>query len=271
MKIITTLGPTDEPVSLAEAKAHVVQDQTVDDSLITAQIATARTFVEDYTWRRLLQQTVIVSLDNWYGHYAIELPIAPLLKVTQITYIDTSGTTQILDPSIYQVDDRAHIPLVMPQYGKIWPPVQLLTSNAIQITCIVGYAAPFTISFATSNTILNATGHAWAAGDTVQLYNSGGTLPTGLNASKNYYVVNPTADSLELSLTSGGAAVQFTADGTGSNFIGIVPQPLRQAMLLHMGLMYNNREASFIDMRAAEIEIPFGLRAMLDAYSLKVL
>lgn len=268
--VVTTVLPTAEPISLVEAAAHIVYTDSADNQLITDMIVGAREFVESYTWRRMLLQTVLVQQDNWDG-YVIELPVAPVIAVTQVQYINTAGVLTTLDPATWQFDNSSHIPRVMPVYGSIWPPVQLLTPNAVQITAIVGYATPYTTAHGTSNANLLAPGHQYANGQRVQLYNSGGALQAGLNISTNYFVVNANiaAGTLQLSLTSGGSAVTFTDDGTGLNFLGIVPRRLRQAMLLHIGLAYNNREAAVIDNRAAEVEIPFGLQAILDAYALR--
>lgn len=270
MNIITTALPTAEPLSLVEAKAHIVQSQSMDDQLITDMIVGARELVEGYTWRRLILQTVVVQQDNWNG-YVIELPIAPVIAVTQVQYVDTSGTLQILSPSIWQLDNSSHIPRVMPVYGNIWPPVQLLTPNAVRVTCIVGYAVPYTTNHGSDASTLNAPGHQYVNGQQLQLYNSGGAVQAGLKIATNYFVINANiaAGTLQLSLTSGGSAFTFTDDGSGLNFLGIVPRRLRQAILLYIGLLYNNRESSVIDSRLVDVEIPFGLQAILDAYALK--
>jgi len=47
--------------------------------------------------------------------------------------------------------------------------------------------------------------HVWAAG--------GGALPTGLSPLVAYFVVTGTTDTFQLSLTSGGAAINLTSDG----------------------------------------------------------
>jgi hypothetical protein len=44
---------------------------------------------------------------------------------------------------------------------------------------------------------------------------STGTVPTGLNNYTVYYVVGTVGDDIQLSLTSGGAAVTFSDNGTG--------------------------------------------------------
>ncbi len=46
-----------------------------------------------------------------------------------------------------------------------------------------------------------------------------GTMPTGLSRFQIYFVVNRTASDFQLSLTSGGAAVGFTSNGSGSIYV----------------------------------------------------
>jgi len=78
------------------------------------------------------------------------------------------------------------------------------------------------ITFQDTCTCANATdiitsglsAHGLENGDRVMFYVfSGGTMPTGLDATINYYVVNKTATTFQVSLTSGGSAVDFTTDG----------------------------------------------------------
>lgn len=44
---------------------------------------------------------------------------------------------------------------------------------------------------------------------------AGGTLPAGIDETTLYYVVGATTDTFQVSTTSGGAAVNLTADGAG--------------------------------------------------------
>eukprot|EP00913_Durusdinium_trenchii_P005642 g5260.t1 len=57
----------------------------------------------------------------------------------------------------------------------------------------------------------------------VEVTNSGGGLPGGLAADTSYYVINPDYDAgtLQLSATSGGAAINITSAGTGTHEIGV--------------------------------------------------
>jgi hypothetical protein len=66
-----------------------------------------------------------------------------------------------------------------------------------------------------NDTILSPV-HGLVNNDRVILFNVFGTaLPTGLTEGVAYHVVNATADSFKVALTSGGAAVDITAVGGG--------------------------------------------------------
>lgn len=68
-------------------------------------------------------------------------------------------------------------------------------------------------SDATSDTF-TAPGHTLVNGDVVIL--EGANLPAGVSAGTRYYVVNMSGDNLQLSLTSGGAAINTTSSGNGN-------------------------------------------------------
>lgn len=55
--------------------------------------------------------------------------------------------------------------------------------------------------------------------DRVTIWNVSGALPGGLSSATSYFVINSTPTSLQLSLSSGGAAVNITSAGTGIQLI----------------------------------------------------
>ncbi len=252
-------GPTAEPIDLLEAKAHLRVTSTDEDALIQALIAATREHVETWTRRALIRQTRSHRLDRFPAG-DIVLPVSPLRSVDGITYVDTAGVTQTLDPSRYQVA-AGEPPRIRPAYGQTWP-ASLSVLDAVTVIYTVGHAVPFTADANTDT--LTAQGHGLSDGDTVQLYNSGGKLPAGLDASTTYYVVNAATDTLQLATIAGGAAVDITDTGSGIHYLGVVPTPIRQAMLLMVGHLYENREASTVG--PAITELPMGVEALLAPY-----
>ena len=74
-----------------------------------------------------------------------------------------------------------------------------------------------TVTFTNGTDLLNDTAHGLSNGTKIILRNSGGALPTGLEANRVYFVINANANDFQISERSGGSAVNFTTDGTGTS------------------------------------------------------
>lgn len=61
--------------------------------------------------------------------------------------------------------------------------------------------------------VVTCIAHGFSDTDTVVVF--GDNLPTGLTAGTVYYVRDATTDTFKLAATSGGAAIDLTADGSG--------------------------------------------------------
>jgi uncharacterized phiE125 gp8 family phage protein len=146
VKLIT--GPTDEPVSLDEAKAHL-RAESDDDALIASLIATARQSVETITGRALMPQTWELALDEFPRRLgrscpdahveAIDLPKPPIISLQSVKYVDTNGALQTLAEAAYQLDDYSEPARLLPAYGTSWPAARR-QPNAVLIRFQAGYA-----------------------------------------------------------------------------------------------------------------------------------
>lgn len=67
-----------------------------------------------------------------------------------------------------------------------------------------------------SPAVITWAGHGKAAGQAIS-FTTTGALPTGLSVGVTYYVVNPGADSFQVSLTVGGTAVNTSSAGSGTH------------------------------------------------------
>lgn len=67
-----------------------------------------------------------------------------------------------------------------------------------------------------SPAVFTLNSHGLSNGDTLVLSTSG-TLPTGLTAGTVYYVINSAANTFNVSLTSGGSAVNTSSGGSGTH------------------------------------------------------
>lgn len=74
-----------------------------------------------------------------------------------------------------------------------------------------------TVTFTNSTNLVNETTHGLTAGTKIIFRNSGGALPAELESNRVYFVINANANDFQVSETSGGSAVTFTDDGTGTS------------------------------------------------------
>lgn len=90
--------------------------------------------------------------------------------------------------------------------GETVEDVSLTTSNGSIFKTVTGNAATDTFT---------RTAHGLVNNDRINFgLLKSGVIPAGLNTTTFYYVVNKTDDTFQVSLTLGGAAIDFTTNGT---------------------------------------------------------
>ena len=256
-------GPLALPISLAQAKKHLRVDDADQDSIIDGLIRAAVEDVQNEAWRQLITATYDIFFDAFPGGIW-RMPKAPLRNIVSVKYLDTNGILQTLATSTYLVD-TAHEPgRIALAYQQYWPPAYSVPNN-VTVRIVCGYATPFTANAG----LMTAAGHPYADGDLVRLSTTENALPAGLSVDTDYYARDVVAEvSLKLAATPGGTAINTPTAGTGTHFLGIVPQPLIAAMLLTIGHLYENRE-EVID--AASHELPLAARRLVSPYRLATL
>lgn len=133
-----------EPVTLAEAKAHLRVDISDDDTYITALVKAAREWVEDYLDCSLITQQFTVRMDKFPTE--IELPRPPMVAsgtatAVAVTYVSNdNGAVQTLSSSAYRVDRDSKPGVVRNLYGQTWPS-HLNDQNSVTVTWWAGYGS----------------------------------------------------------------------------------------------------------------------------------
>ncbi len=142
LTFLKTVEPAIEPVTLAEARAHLRVDDTSENDYITALITVAREHAESLTDRQFITATYALRLDDFprWSCAIIRPPRPRLIAVSSLTYVDTAGATQTLDAAAYQVDTVSEPGRILPAYGLTWPSARI-QANAVTITYTSGYGA----------------------------------------------------------------------------------------------------------------------------------
>lgn len=273
--VVQRNAPTAEPLSLTEAKLHLSIEDTDSDVRIATLITAARQYGERITRRAFVAQRWTSMLDafprpgfnigsaNWYGPqwginpgpltvlspdgqtgYEIYLPFAPTMFVESIQYYDTTSPTgilQTLDPSQYQLD-LSEPACLTPSFGNVWPQTQQ-QKGAVIIKFSSGFVCPITATAATPGTISAPIWPTLAINSVVRLSNTGGALPAPLQPATDYYVQSVVSPGVyTLSSAPSGSAITLTTVGTGTSFIGEMPQSIMAWLKIRMGTLNENRE-----------------------------
>lgn len=135
--VVVTDTPTEEPLTLDEAKAHLRVDASDDteNELIGAYLAAARGFVESWTSTRLVTQTVELRTDDWAD--LERLPVAPLSDISSIAYTTAEGDPATLDGAVYEARLEGLEPLVVLKSRQVWPSRE--AGSLIVVTAQAGY------------------------------------------------------------------------------------------------------------------------------------
>lgn len=136
MTAIVIDPPAIEPVTLAEAKAHLRLTGTDDDDYVAAMITAARIQVETATRRVLIDQTWRIYRDDWPADGLITLTLVPLKAVTAVTVFDLEGEATVV-PATDWVLDAASSPARLRLTGAVPGPGRPI--NGIEIDVLAGY------------------------------------------------------------------------------------------------------------------------------------
>jgi len=131
-----SVEPTEEPVSKAEAKAHLRERSTDYDTEIENLIIEGRRYVERMTGRALCTQTWKLYMDDL--PLAFKVPYPPLQSVSSISYQDSNNATQTLGSSNYTVDTYEEPGRIYQASSGTYPSVYT-DLNVVTVTFVCGY------------------------------------------------------------------------------------------------------------------------------------
>ena len=159
--LVELVSPTEEPVTLAEAKLHLRVDLTEDDTLINRLIKAARLKLEDYAgikfiyqdWRVIMDGFPYAKSNEWWDGTRdtavtelrgpckdITLPIGPVSEVLAFNTYDDANQVYATSPTIYALDKYANRGRLSLRLGQIWPTTILRGNSGIEIDVRAGIA-----------------------------------------------------------------------------------------------------------------------------------
>lgn len=143
--LVRQTGPAVEPVTLAEAKAHLRVDTSDDDAYITGLVRAAREWVEQYLDRTLVNTQWVMRFDRFPVDSTadIELPRPPMVAsgtatAVTVAYTLEDGTTATYSTALFRVDRASTPGAVKTNYAQTWPPHRQ-DDNSVSVTWWAGY------------------------------------------------------------------------------------------------------------------------------------
>ena len=138
MALVLTSGPAVEPVSLAQAKAHLRVDESAEDALIGSLITTSRLHIEAALDLALVNQSWTWSVDAWPSRKPLVMPLRPVSTVVSVSVLDGNDTAHAASPAQYLLDGNAVPPRLLWRNASA-PPVPGRLAGGIEIAFVAGF------------------------------------------------------------------------------------------------------------------------------------
>lgn len=135
MTAFKTTGPDAEPVTLAQAKAHLRVTHDSEDELIADLVRAARADVEATTGTALMVQGWRKVFDAAPSDFAVGLAPHPVREISAVTGYGPDGEAFVVPPARYQTD------LVSRPARLVFdgPLADLRPDNGIEIDFVAGF------------------------------------------------------------------------------------------------------------------------------------
>lgn len=154
-------APATEPLTTAEAKAHLRVEHSDEDALIDGYTKAARELVEARSGLQLVTATWDVTFDDFpCGREPLKLPKWPAQSVTSVAYNDTAGASQTWSASEYRVDVTRQPARITPRVDYSYPST-IREPNAVTVRVVAGYGAAAAVPQAAKQAILLLLAHLY--------------------------------------------------------------------------------------------------------------
>lgn len=175
----TTLlvGPTVEPVSLAETKAHLRVDTDAEDTLIQSLIMASRLHIEAALDLALITQTWRHQLDRWPRARSLNLPLRPVQSLSAVRVFDAGDESETLESAAFILDGTSN-PARLILSGSAGLPVPARAANGIEIEFVAGYGdEPSDVPQPIRQALLLLTAHCYENREPVEIGAAATVIP----------------------------------------------------------------------------------------------
>lgn len=168
-RLALSVEPAEEPVTLAEAKAHLRVDHDDEDALISSLITAARQHMDGPTGilgRAIVSQSYTLTFhydDMPSGSACVWLPLNTASSLTSIAYYDGSNSLVTLTSTVLDSFDFVSASTwayVQPKGDLVWPDVYD-RADAMTITYVAGYGAASDVPQPIKQAMLLLIGHLY--------------------------------------------------------------------------------------------------------------
>lgn len=190
MPLVYRSGPAQEPVSVAEAKAHLRLETDADDALVASLSLTSRLHIEAALGLALTSQDFTLVLDRWPKSGHVEFPVRPVAAVSAVRVLAIDGTPEIIAPQTYLLDAAAVPPkLVGTGTGTPWP-APGRAAGGIEIDLTAGYGpTPGDVPAPIRQAILMLVAHWYEHRDPIEIGQPATAIPDAVSGLLKSYVV----------------------------------------------------------------------------------
>ncbi len=176
----TTLlvGPIVEPITLADAKAHLRVDSSAEDALIQSLIMASRLHIEAALDLALITQTWRFQLDRWPRARSLNLPLRPVQSLTAVKVFDADDESEALTTAAFILDGTAS-PARLILSGRASLPLPGRAANGIEIDFVAGYGdAPADVPQPICQALLLLTAHWYENREPVEIGAAATVIPS---------------------------------------------------------------------------------------------
>ncbi len=187
MATVLTAAPAIEPISVAEAKAHLRLDTTADDTLLQTLILTSRMHIEAALDLALITQSWSCYFDAWplqltSAVHTLALPKSPIASVDGIRIYSDDGLFAALPLSSFAIDLVSRPARVARRAGTSLPtPARCV--NGIEIALTAGFGAtPADVPAPIRHALLLLVSHWYEHRDPAEIGTEHARVPAAISA-----------------------------------------------------------------------------------------